>query len=73
MAVFVHAQGIKTVHAEGGGGKKWQNSVHVVVEAMVYSFLRFSEKTKTKFFPVFLKITQNFPSVSNKTFLINRF
>ena len=31
MSVFVHAQGIKTVHA-GGGGKKWQNSVHVVVE-----------------------------------------
>ena len=29
MSVFVHAQGIKTVHA---GGKKWQNSVHVVVE-----------------------------------------
>ena len=33
MYVFVHAQGIKTVHAGGGGGvKKWQNSVHVVVE-----------------------------------------
>ena len=31
MSVFVHAQGIKTVHAEGGV-KKWQNSVHVVVE-----------------------------------------
>ena len=31
MTVFVHAQGIKTVHA-GGGVKKWQNSVHVVVE-----------------------------------------
>ena len=30
MSVFVHAQGIKTVHA--GGVKKWQNSVHVVVE-----------------------------------------
>ena len=29
--VSVHAQGIKTVHAEGGG-QKWQNSVHVVVE-----------------------------------------
>ena len=31
---FVHAQGIKTVHAGGGGGgvKKWPNSVHVVVE-----------------------------------------
>ena len=31
MSVFVHAQGIKIVHA-GGGVKKWQNSVHVVVE-----------------------------------------
>ena len=31
MSVFVHAQGIKTVHP-GGGGKKWQISVHVVVE-----------------------------------------
>ena len=30
-SVFVHAQGIKTFHA-GGGVKKWQNSVHVVVE-----------------------------------------
>ena len=30
MSVFVHAQGIKTVHA--GGVIKWQNSVHVVVE-----------------------------------------
>ena len=29
--VFVHAQGIKTVHA-GVVVKKWQNSVHVVVE-----------------------------------------
>ena len=29
MFVFVHAQGIETVHA--GGVKKWQNSVHVVV------------------------------------------
>ena len=31
MSVFVHAHGIKTVLA-GGGVKKWQNSVHVVVE-----------------------------------------
>ena len=31
LSVFVHAQGIKTVHA-GGGGEKWQNSVHVAVE-----------------------------------------
>ena len=31
MSVFVHAQGVKSFHA-GGGSKKWQNSVHVVVE-----------------------------------------
>ena len=31
MSVFVNAQGIKTVHA-GGGVKKWQDSVHVVIE-----------------------------------------
>ena len=32
MSVFVHAQVIKTVHDEGGGGKKWQNFVHLVIE-----------------------------------------
>ena len=32
MSVFVHAQGTKTVHAGGGGGKKCQNYVHVVDE-----------------------------------------
>ena len=32
MSFFVYAKGIKTVHAEGGGVKKWQNSVHVIVE-----------------------------------------
>ena len=32
MSVCDHAQGIKTVHAGGGGVQKWQNSVHVVVE-----------------------------------------
>ena len=32
ISVFVHAYGIKTVHAGGGGVKKWQNSVHVVAE-----------------------------------------
>ena len=31
ISVFVHAQGIKIVEG-GGGDKKWQNSVHVVVE-----------------------------------------
>ena len=32
MSIFVHAEGIKTVHAGGGGVKKWQNYVQVVVE-----------------------------------------
>ena len=32
MPVFVHDQGIKTVHAGGLGVKKLQNSVNVVVE-----------------------------------------
>ena len=33
MSVCDHAQGTKTVQAGGRGGvKKWQNSVHVVVE-----------------------------------------
>ena len=32
MSGFVHAQGIKTVHSGGGGVKKWQNSVYIVVE-----------------------------------------
>ena len=31
MSVSVHAQGIK-LSTQGGGVKKWQNSVHVVVE-----------------------------------------
>ena len=36
MSIFVHAQGKKTVHA-GGGGQKYQNSVHVVVECPLTS------------------------------------
>ena len=32
MPVFVHAQGVKTVHAESRGVKKWQNSGRVVIE-----------------------------------------
>ena len=36
MSVFVHTQ---TVHAAGGGVKKWQNSVHIVVECPLSSFL----------------------------------
>ena len=39
MYVFVHAQDIKTVHA-GGGVKKWQNSVHIVVECPPSHFLQ---------------------------------
>ena len=35
MSAFVHAQGIKTIHA-GVGVKKWQNSVHVVVECPLW-------------------------------------
>ena len=42
MSVFVHAQGMKTVHAEGV--KKWQNSVHVVVECpLIYVFRKSRE------------------------------
>ena len=50
---FVHAQGIKTVHA--GGVKKWQNSVHVVVEcplrllAFVFRIQSLKHKTMGKF------------------------
>ena len=38
--VFVHAQGIKTVHAgrRGGGVEKFQNSVHVVLECPLRQF-----------------------------------
>ena len=32
MSVFVHALGIKLSTQGGPGVKKWQNSVHVVVE-----------------------------------------
>ena len=33
MSVFVHGKDMKTVHSGGGVGlKKWQNSVHLVVE-----------------------------------------
>ena len=39
-SVFVHAQGIKTVHA--GGVKEWQNSVHVVIECpLVHNHVSF--------------------------------
>ena len=35
MSVFVHAHGIKTVHARGWG-QKLQNAVHVVVECPLF-------------------------------------
>ena len=38
MSVFVHAQGIKTVHTGGEGGQKMVNSVHVVVECPLSKF-----------------------------------
>ena len=47
MSVFVHAQGIKTVHAGGGGGKKGQNSVHVVVECPLRQNVYFSIRDKS--------------------------
>ena len=37
MSVFVHAQGkYKNCPRRGGGVKKWQNSVHVVVESIIF-------------------------------------
>ena len=51
MSVFVHAQGIKTVHAGGGGVKKWQNSVHIVVECPLASFITgYRKKAQTLLF-----------------------
>ena len=49
MSVFVHAQGIKTVHAKGGGVKKWQNSVHIVVECPLIMVIcaKFNQKYVT--------------------------
>ena len=47
MSVFVHAQGIKTVNA-GGGVKKWQNSVNVVVECPLIVFAKFATFEKVK-------------------------
>ena len=51
MSVFVHAQGIEFVHAGGGGAvKKWQNSVHVLVECPLSKHLHllFSPKKPTR-------------------------
>ena len=38
MSAFVHAQGYKNCPHKGGGVKKWQNSVHVVVECPLSTF-----------------------------------
>ena len=54
MSVFVHAQGIKTVHAGVWGVKNWQNYVHVVVEWHLYIFLKLTlEKTRQSKGPYF--------------------
>ena len=45
MFVFVHAHGIKTVYARGGGAKNWQNSVHVVVECPLTQFVKLEDWT----------------------------
>ena len=41
MYFFVHAHGIKIVHAGGRWVKKWQNSVHVVVECPLIRIFNF--------------------------------
>ena len=46
MSVFVHAQSINTVH-EGGLVKKWQNSVHVVVECPLEAQVLVMDVTQT--------------------------
>ena len=48
MSVFVHAQGIKTVHAGGGEVKKWQNSVHVVVECPLCTIILHAGRRASK-------------------------
>ena len=46
MSVFVHSQGIKTVHA--GGAKIWQNSVHVVVKGIPSRMLLYRYNFSTR-------------------------
>ena len=53
MSVFVHAQGLKTVHA-GGGVQKWQNSVHVVVECPPIGCSNFDKRCSGAHFVSFL-------------------
>ena len=59
MSFFVHAQGIKTVHARGGGGKKWQNSGQVVVECpLTLSFLwKIKIMNLIKYIPMYSLVT----------------
>ena len=47
MFVFVHAQGIKTIHA-GRGGKKWQNSVYEVVKCPLMATFDKNGEIRTK-------------------------
>ena len=47
MSVFVHAQGIKTIHA-GRGGKKWQNSVYEVVKCPLMATFDKNGEIRTK-------------------------
>ena len=47
MSVFVHAQGIKAVHAGGREVKIWQNPVHVVVEWPPNEFIRWFHQSRT--------------------------
>ena len=55
-SVFVHAQSIKTVHAEGGG-QKWQNSVHVVVECplMIFEKLKNVPSSESSVAPIHVR------------------
>ena len=58
MSVFVHSQGIKTVQAGGRGVKKWQNSVHVVVECPLTKITLFAHGGVSKTFLWYICIWQ---------------
>ena len=61
MSVFVQTQGIKTVHAGGVGVKKWQNSVHVVVECpLIPAIYIFHFLCQFRFFETHLNETSLF-------------
>ena len=55
MAVFVHAQVIKPVHT-GRGVKKWQDSVHIVVE---WTLISTNERTESITGHVIFKLGYN--------------